>query len=196
MTQSKIVKELLTMDDKEFRQVVDQDLRKDSSNKRARAELPEGVSKALRDPDVAKRWLNHLSQMQRTVEGTLAAREAESESKRSSIRQQIFEAEASREPTAHLRALLEEEKKNYLYSRAGTLRFKSGLDETALEARAIVERHDVEAYRSQVFKERNSYAARTEELEKAIREHKEDFYDEEDDLEPSKADLRLWGLVP
>lgn len=195
MTQSKIVKELLAMDDKEFRQVVDQDLRKDSSNKRARADLPEGVSKALRDPDVAKRWLNHLSQMQRTVEGTLAAREAESESKRANIRQQIFEAEANREPTAHLRALMEEEKKNYLYSRAGTLRFKSGLDETWLEARAIVERYDTEAYRNQVFKERNNFAARTEELEKAIREHKEDFYAEEDDLEPSKADLRLWGLV-
>lgn len=195
MTQSKIVKELLAIDDKEFRQVVDQDLRKDSSNKRARADLPEGVSKALRDPDVAKRWLNHLSQMQRTVEGTLAAREAESESKRANIRQQIFEAEANREPTAHLRALMEEEKKNYLYSRAGTLRFKSGLDETWLEARAIVERYDTEAYRNQVFKERNNFAARTEELEKAIREHKEDFYAEEDDLEPSKADLRLWGLV-
>lgn len=194
-TREQVIDHLLEMSDKEFRDIVDQDLRKDSSNKRARAELPEGVSAALRDSRVASRWLTHLSQMQRTVEGTLAAREAESESKRADLRRAVIEAEDNLEPTAHLRAKLEEEKKNYLYTRAGTLRFKSGLEEVLLEARAIVEKHDVEAYRSQVFKERNAYASRVEELEEAIREHKRSFYDEEDDLEPSDTDLKLWGTV-
>lgn len=198
------------MSETEFRDLVDRDLRRRSTTKPS--ELDEEASALLRHPDVAPRWHNVLSRMQKSVEGQLAARDADYEASRSSDRSFIISKERELEklrehaPSEHPEQLdkikdeitarrlrMEEKKQRYLVARAKSLRFKSGLEQHMIEARGVLERSNVELYRSVVATERNHLARRVEELEAAIRRHRDGTLKEVE--EESSFDEQLWRLV-
>ncbi len=186
MTMEALAKmDLSQMDDEMFRQLVDRDLRSETT--------PEEAA-ALRSPEIVDRWVSVITAMSKKVEGHLAAKKQDFEATKSRIKAEINKAEArgSQAIVQKLKLQLEEEKERNAQSRAKTIRFKSGLEESMIEARHIRNTFRP-SYDSYIKDERNALAKKVRELEQAIIHHKEE--QTEDDTEPSAADIELWSYV-
>lgn len=95
---------LAAMDEREFRFVVDADLRRNArSTNIRRQDVPQWISEALRSPPLVERWVASLRSMLESVEGQLAHRRALGENNqsvaktarfRSALREALPEAEA------------------------------------------------------------------------------------------------------
>lgn len=184
-------RKLMSLTPEEFRSEVDRDLRPlragDTTNKVYAVRRA-----ALRTPTVVDRWFTTLSQIAKSVDGQLAAKTEDYEADRADLRAQILACTNSREEKV-LKQALERRKSDYSRSRAGTLRFKSGLDEALIEARSLRDSVRDRLYDSVVAEERNRYAVRVTALEDAIREHRDALFAA--DMDPEDHDERLWSAV-
>lgn len=186
-----LAEKVLDLPRDEFRQLVDQDMR---------GKAPEAMSAALRDPLVLDRWCSVLLAMKKSIEGQLGAKREEVEAQRMALRQAFLATEqasldakalddlnlAEKAESRHralkgeYAALLERAAK----TRAGMLRFKSGMEETLVEARRLRTAH---------LGERETLAERVRSLETAILAHR--LTQETEDFEPSPADVKLWSIL-
>lgn len=167
--------DLLNMDDDRFREVVDRDLRR---------ETPAATSDALRSPKVVDRWLAVLTSMMKNVENTLAFRTQDFEANRAQIQRQLARTDKRRRPdpneptAAQLKDKLLALREAHARSRAKTLRFKAGLEETLIEARYLWDRTHPDLVL--VKAERDAFEQRCNVLERAVREHRRQAIADED----------------
>lgn len=160
--------ELLAMPDVDFRDIVNRDLRKNST--------PEEHA-ALRSPLVVDRWYSVLIATSKSVDGQLAASRQDYRAKRAAIDKALLSTKEQVQMD-NLRIEELELEMEYAQSRGNKLRFKSGLDQWIIEAQQI---------RSGLHKKLQDRAA---ELEAAIKQHQRSF----DPLDtPSDEDQRLWS---
>lgn len=182
-----LARNLMGLDHAAFRKEVDSDLRPgDGERWKAR-------HRALRSPTCVDRWFMVLSQMAKSVDGQLAAKADDYEAARAETREQLLAATDAVQQMG-FRRRLESLKAEYSRNRANTLRFKSGLDEALIEARALRDSVRDRLYDSVVAEERNRYAARVTTLEEAIRDHQDAFT--AGDIDPEPHDLHLWDVIP
>ncbi len=122
--------ELLAMTADEFHAVVNLDLRKGTDD---------DTWEALRSPEVFDRWWGALIGMSKSIDGQLGARREEYLSAQADLREQMRVAvaagDADKQATVESRA--NKVSKDYHRGRAGSLRFKSGLEEWLTEAKTI-----------------------------------------------------------
>lgn len=182
-----VARSLMALDYDAFKNEVNADLRPndETPNQRAR-------HAALRSPMLVDRWFTVLTQMAKSVDGQLAAKTEDYEADKAGIRAKILKEKDPRRVNA-LRAQLEETKAKYARARAGTLRFKCGLDEALIEARALRDSTRDRLYDTVVADERNRYAARILVLTNAIDEHRHAC--DIADITPEDHDERLWAII-
>jgi hypothetical protein len=162
----------------EFRQVVDSELR---------GKVPPEVATAVRAPANLDRWVVALEQMLASVDGQLTSRADDYQAKRSILDRRIAQGDTSAEVDLHdLRA-------EHFRKRSSTIRFKSGLEERLHEARFLRDRQSSSAEASIAAEERNRFALKAAKLAEAIAVHRR--FMEDEDLEPSAADERLWAAL-
>lgn len=178
------VKQLLAMPEATFRRVIDSDLR-------GQAEAP--VSAALRSDKLVERWYATLSAMSKSVEGQLAARRADADAFFLQTQDALSKAENSTLANELQRQLTQRQMKDAEW-RASTIRFKTGLEETMMEARRLRENLRGGMYDSVVTEERNRALDRVKELEDAIRSHRDHECSDECEDRCWGDDL-LWKLV-
>lgn len=171
------VDKIAALDDEDFRELVDRDLRRENTDAEAAA---------LRAPALVDRWYSVLVGMAKSVDGQLAAKKQDYEAQKARMRGLFVEAEnalaeakikrdnaAIHNAEARTRTLRQEWQavtEKYARSRAATLRFKSGLEETMVEARALRNKVRNRLFEHVVADERNHYAERVRTLEQAIAE--------------------------
>lgn len=144
------VEVLVAMDDKGFEEVV---------NLETRGKAPKEFSEALRDPEICRRWYDILLTIKLSIDGQLAALEAE---------RNALQAEAQAGAVTVLGDIADLEHK-----RAGMLRFKSGVEMTMVKARAAVRQahREDEGQRLRLLRD---------EMTDAIRRHAETCHDPSD----------------
>lgn len=190
-----MIRRLAVMDDRGFRQEVDADLRRPGArDNRREYEIRRA---ALRSPELVDRWNTTLMTMSKSVEGQLASKQEDHEAAKAELRQRI--ARLAKDPSMadelfQARQEWEQIKKDYATARAQMLRFKTGLDEWVIEARALRDASRATMYDSVVAEERNYYAAQVQMLRAAIDAHRTEILEDED-YEPSSADERLWACL-
>lgn len=164
--------ELLSLSDEAFQKLVEIDMRRPDDGEELRA--------ALRDREVIDRTYSTLLTMQKKVEGTLAARRQDMEALRARC--------LAKGPRG--KAEWDQASEKHAAQRAGSLRFKVGLEESLMDVRRLRENH-----RSVLFEnEANARLyQRVSALEAAIRKHRGTF---EADDEPSDDDVELWAWLP
>jgi hypothetical protein len=169
------------LSESDFRKLIDED---------TRGKAPASLSAQLRSPECVGRWYETLLAMQKSVEGQLAAKAAESRGA-----QADFRARLEQTPAREARAIRAEmgyrESKDETW-RAGALRFKSGLEEKLIEARRLLREFDDPIVSERTAEERNRALARIATLEDAIRHHRDEF---PTDDQPSEIDLFLWSHI-
>lgn len=183
---------LLALEDEAFRQIVDDDLRD--------FEHSGAYAMALRSPAIVDRWHSTLTAMLKSVDGQLAARGLDWEATRARIAKERLDIEADDglmpdEREAKLIAKdreHEDEREQYAKSRAGTMRFKTGLEEWLVDARRIKQGLTDRLYDSVVTRERNYYAERARSLEEGITQHQKVVIASS---LPTEADEALWSLL-
>ena len=173
----------LGYEDESFRDFVDRDIRMQTS---------ESEAEALRSPAYAERWLTTLNVMQRSIEGQLAAKQEEFLAERARLRR-LLRREVDENDRSRLQDQLDALQETHSRDRAKKLRFKTGLDEALVEARAVVDALRGSQYDSIVSTERNYYAEQRRRLEEAIRLHQAQTTEE--DIEPSEYDEQLWAVI-
>lgn len=186
--------ELLRINDDEFRVVCEQDIKLGRENPDHRTYL------ALRRPPVLQRFYRMLSQMQRSVEGQLAASRAEMRSRTARLRakQRGIETGAfvpDPDDTFDYETEYQEALARHQNWRAGALRFKTGCEERMAEIAGELRQADLEFFADRVKEERNEALVRVTELENAIRVHREHTCGDDCDYPTCIADDELWGLV-
>lgn len=122
--------ELLAMTADEFHAVVNLDLRKGTDDE---------TWEALRSPAVFDRWWGALIGMSKSIDGQLGARREEFLSQQADLREQMRVAVAAGDvdKQAAIESRSNKTSKEYHRGRAGSLRFKSGLEEWLTEAKTI-----------------------------------------------------------
>jgi len=183
--------------DPKFAELVDADLRPPD------ARDPE-LSAELRHPEVVKRYYSALLRKAKSVDGQLAAKEAQYEGKVSRLKAKLTIAESqqgmpdatpeqvaeARRKATNYRAEISTARSQYFESRVGTIRFKTGLDMNLIEVRRLVDELDSSQFNTLAVQERNLLAGRVQVLEDAIRLHQEEIGDE-----GSEEDEALWGVL-
>lgn len=152
--------DLLALDDDNFREVVDRDLRRETSME---------VAAALRSPELVDRWLAVLTSMMKNVENTLAFRAQDFDANKAALRRRMSRARNQREVET-LKDELEKTKEAHARSRAKTLRFKAGLEEHLIEARYQWDRAHPDLVLVRV--ERDAFEERVNVLERALKAHR------------------------
>lgn len=192
--------DLSSCDDDVFMSYVDADLRPPERRD------PE-VSRALRSPAVVERYYTMLLRKSKSIEGQLAAKEADYEARKARLEGKlgIAEAGAVREDSTdedrrralgraiNLRAELKKERSEYQQSRAGTLRFKTGLDMNLVEIKGLIRRYDANRFDQMLAEERNVLAERVRFLENAIRVHRSEIV--ADVRDGDEVDEELWEVL-
>lgn len=201
-----VVQHLRALDDVRFRQEVDADLRQirasdlrkmpesEQRSERTRYDLRR---QALRTPELIDRWWMTLQMIAKSVEGQLASMQEDHEAEKATLR-----AEMAKCPTwagtipccAEHAEAWETAKAEFARNRSGRLRFKTGLDEWLIEARALRDGLRGSMYDSIVAEERNHYAGVAKALKEAITQHRAEILDD-DDPEPTEADKKLWACL-
>lgn len=199
----------------EFRALVDADLRRRAP--KSTVVLRPELADALREQPNLDRWYSALVRMAKSVDLQLAARRDDYRMKVAQLRSELTRldaklaaGEALRDPDTNQpmsseraaefvmsrRMRIHNAAAEYAKTRAGTLRFKTGLEDTLLEARFAREQAHGAAYTSMVAQERNSLAQRATRLEEAIRAHQRLVNDPGcDDAAAEEADHLLWAAV-
>jgi hypothetical protein len=177
---SQLTSRVVDLPEPEFRRLIDQD---------TRGKAPTRVSAELRQPECVPRWYQTLIGMQKSVEGQLAAKAAESRAAQADYRAQL---EHTSDRSIRVERLKRESRDESW--RAGALRFKSGLEERIIEARQILREMEdpLVAVSDRIVEDRNRALTRVAALEAAIRRHHAEF---PPDDEPSEADIELWQTV-
>jgi hypothetical protein len=196
------IKRMAALPERQFRAIVDRDLRRREAEADGDTPLDEIESRALRSAALVDRWLTALLAASKSVEGQLSARKMDYDATKAQLRRQIERLEHKEthggltdQEDAELREARDKmlaAKERYSRSRSGTLRFKSGLDEWIVEARGIRDGFRDRLYDTVVVEERNRLAQRVRVLEDGIRVHRDTF---PDDDEPTDADEELWALI-
>lgn len=195
---------LLALSDDEFVELVNNIIRRKSDNYKGKhtTEFLARAYKALQAPEVAPRWYMVLSRMAKSVDGQLAAREADFTSNRAGLRAQLADAQFDlkeaqdrgdplspyRKVVADLHVAIQELTKDYGRQRGSTLRFKSGLDTNLIEARHAYEMTLHGTMSSIAAKERDHALQRVRDLEAAIRKHQDSL----DVVDATEIDEELW----
>jgi hypothetical protein len=172
-----LINHISALDDEDFRDLVDRDLRRKNSQEEA---------DALRSPALVDRWHTVLVAMTKSVDGQLSAKRHDFEAHKQRLKGQLLETDAElaearrrRDRTAvqkceekarGFRAEWAGAAERYAKERAATLRFKSGLDETLVEARLHRDRTRDRLFEHVVTEERNRLATRVRKLETALQE--------------------------
>lgn len=170
-----LVKQIAALSEEDFRSLVDRDLRREDT---------EDEAAALRSPELVHRWFTVLVAMSKSVDGQLAAKRQDFEAQKARLKGEFVHAEGllaearhGREPEAiyaaenkirRLRQEWAQMTERYARSRAATLRFRSGLEETIVEARLFRDQIRDVLYDSVVTEERDRLAARVRELEAVL----------------------------
>lgn len=180
------------LDPTSFKTEVNADLRPEAHGAQSRIR-----HEALRSPAVVDRWFTTLSQIAKSVDGQLAAKIEDNQATKAALRAEIIGLEEGglTEDGKSLKDLqrdLEVLASKYARARAGTLRFKTGLDETLIEARALRDSLRDRLYDTVVADERNRYAARVKVLEEGIAAHQQAA--DLAGLDPEAHDEMLWRL--
>ena len=165
---------------------------KDFVDRDIRGHTTQAEAEALRSPALAERWFTTLMMMQRSIEGQLAAKQEEFQAERARLRRLLRSEQVS-----HVRTQIEDQldrlQEDHSRDRAKKLRFKTGLDEALVEARAVVDALRGHQYDSLVAEERNYYAEQRRLLEEAIRLHQAQTL--ADGIEPGDHDEKLWEAL-
>lgn len=161
---------LLACSDAEFRDVVNRDLRKQTT--------PD-ESAALRSPEVVDRWYGYLIATSKNVDGQLSAARQDWRATKARLLIKLDNA-TTPEGKRSIRREWAESEERFAFTRVGILRFKSGLDEWIIHARTLRAAAEETA------------THRLRELEEAIADHQASFPKED---EPSFADEQLWKLL-
>ncbi len=150
---------------------------------------------ALRTPALVDRWFGSLSRTLKSVEGQLATKTEDYDADRAQIMQAILESEkvGNHARVKDLRIQAEQTKAAYSRARSTSLRFKTGLDETLIQARFLRDQVRDKLYDSVVAEERNRYAARITVLTDAIRAHREAHIAA--DLDSEIHDEHVWAVI-
>lgn len=151
-----MVEQLMDMNYDDFRVVCEEDIRLAD-----KGEMDDATFDALRTPPVIQRFYAMLGQMQKSVEGQLAAGKADMKSKTAKMRSRGTSS------TEYQEALARHE--NW---RAGALRFKTGAEQRMVEIAGLLREIDTEFFADRVKEERNDALARVKQLEEAIRLHR------------------------
>lgn len=182
------VKRLLNLPDKEFWALVDRDIR---------GTLPDVEVEAIRsDAALIERWYQALIRMKKSVEGTLGAKAADAKANR-------LTAELKNDPDTAKTVDAE-----HASWRAGAIRFKVGVEERLTVVRTLRAAYAPRLIESAAVLERNLISLRLVQVEdklqtveddlrmlsNAIKAHRKSIVDD-DDADPSDADLELWALV-
>lgn len=201
-----MIRRLVAMNDRGFRQEVDADLRRPQTRRDQTGDEERRVYEtrraALRSPELVDRWTMTLLTMSKSVEGQLASKQEDHEAAKAALRIEIADLERrlATDPTVETklfeaRQQWEVIKRDYASKRADMLRFKTGLDEWVIEARSLRDAARATMYDSVIAEERNHYAAQVTALRAAIDTHRTSILEDED-YEPSSADERLWSCLP
>ena len=169
------MKEIAALNEEDFRELVDRDLRRENTEEEALA---------LRSPALVDRWHTVLVSMSKSVDGQLSAKRQDFEAHKARLKSQLLRADEElglaradhdRDRIADVekraRKLREEwaaAQERYSRSRAATLRFKSGLEETLVEARLHRDKTRDRLYDTVVSQERNRLATRVRRYESAL----------------------------
>lgn len=166
-----------------FKNFVDRDIR---------GHTTQAEAEALRSPESAEQWLATLTMMQRSIEGQLAAKHEEFQAERARLRREKRRL-TDLDEIDRTADVLDRLQEAHSRDRAKKLRFKTGLDEALVEARAVVDALRGHKYDSLVADERNYYAEQRRLLEEAIRLHQEQMLAE--GIEPGDHDEKLWEVL-
>lgn len=189
--------DLAGLPDDQFRALVDADLRQNAARStiRLRAEL----SEALRSPDNVRRWYSMLCRMAKSVDGQLAAREADFRGERARLEALALEADDA--GRSGLRAQQQRLKAEHHKTKASTVRFKTGLDEVTIVAKFLLEQHLEDLFGAAVLAERDYLAGRCRRLTAAIEQHRDAVMADNavmDDLggdDADEIDEALWSVL-
>ena len=174
--------QLMALNYDDFRVVCEADIKQAD-----RGEMEQVTFDALREPPVIQRFYSMLSQMQRSVEGQLAAGRADMKSRTAKMKLRHAPAEEYQQALA-----------NHENWRAGALRFKTGCEQRMAEIAGLLRVIDSEFLADRVKEERNDALARVKELEDAIRRHRDHTCDDatcSQGRDECSADEDLWTLV-
>lgn len=160
----KTAEELLALPDEDFRTIVEDDLRE-----------PGPIRDVLRGPQVIERLHSTMMSMLKSVEGQLAARSVD------------YDRVRLRNPQPHDFA---QQRDKYMKWRAGSLRFKVGLEQALIEIRYL---RDPQLNNAALLWAIEQAQATNNRLLAAIRQHRDSF-DPKDD--PSDNDEALWAHLP
>lgn len=152
-----VAERLMEMNYDDFRAVCEEDIRLAD-----RGEMDEATFDALREPPAIQRFYSMLGQMQKSVEGQLAAGKADMKSRTAKMRLNRVSPDDYQEAVA-----------KYQNWRAGALRFKTGCEQRMTEIAGLLREIDTEFFADRVKEERNDALARVRFLEDAIRKHQE-----------------------
>lgn len=170
-----MTQKIAALNEEDFRELVDRDLRRENTEEEAIA---------LRSPALVDRWYTVLVSMTKSVDGQLSAKRQDFEAHKARLKSQLLRAdeELAFARRKHDRAMIAEVEKKarklreewaaaqerYSRSRAATLRFKSGLEETLVEARLHRNKTRDRLYDTVVSQERNLLATRVRRYESAL----------------------------
>lgn len=207
--------DLAGLSEEAFRAVVDADLRRKAP--KSGIWLREDLIAALRQPEHATRWHAMLLRMQKSVDGTLGAREADYQAQRAELDVAILQLETKRDSSEGCRdpdsgqVLSAEEvarrltslkvrrlslRATHMKTKASTVRFKTGLDEATLEARSRRDLNVSTIFETAVAMERDFYADYCRALVAAVEAHRASVLDDLDGVEePDGMDTTLWGAL-
>jgi hypothetical protein len=178
--------DLAGLSDEEFRAVVEADLRRRAPH--GGQSLRGDLVAALRSAPLVARWQSTLARMQKSVDGQLGAREGDFRAERARLEAtgllltqnrrdgdsgEFLSDEEVERRLASLRVRQVTLRAEYERTRASTLRFKTGLDDIALEARYLRERVLEGTFEGAVVAERDRLALRCRRLSAAIAEHRD-----------------------
>lgn len=175
---------LLDLTERDFYNIVDRDVR---------GRLESGLARKLRDPLVIERWYQTLLRMKKTVEGTIAAKKAETRGQR--IELDVFGSttvdgveQSFDDPQLEIARIHSE----FLKWKAGSIRFKVGVEERLTEVSWRRKLVVSQLILSVAQVERNEFAAEVMRLRKAIEQHRSEI-DRDDATEQDEA---LWSIIP
>jgi hypothetical protein len=166
------------LSDKEFRDLVDKELRRDhpQTSQEEKRRLEEIVP-MLRSPQVIDRWISVLEVMKASSETQLGAKLAEIKKFHGSITQSDYENKL----------------RGFQSWKAGNLRFLHSVQQRLLEARATRIRLFGKNYPTRLAEERDRLSQTLLRLIRAVEIHRETVLREYD---PSDADEVLWEAIP
>jgi hypothetical protein len=178
--------------DDEFRALVDADLRSLAPNG---VRLRKDLTETLRSPEHCSRWHSMLCRMEKSVDGQLAARDADYRANMARLEAEILRSTDEKTQT-DLRRQQQDLRNKYQTGRAATLRFKTGLGDASLQAKFLREQQVAETFGGTVIAERDFLASRCRRLAAAIEAHRQAVTNDLGGDEPDELDVRLWAAIP